>query len=178
MNESVMRVINAMSRVDFVATFGTVFKDARWAAEEAYECRPFSDFSALKNTMMAMVRGASKEARLQVLRAYPGLETIVAVASPREQILSGSTAPAGLNQLSPEEFAQFRSLNKAYRERFDMPFLLDARGNTAEGVLKLLEQRLRHEPEVEEAIAFREVGRFVEPGFEAIALNLASKQGH
>ncbi|MCP1245479.1 2-oxo-4-hydroxy-4-carboxy-5-ureidoimidazoline decarboxylase [Acetobacter cerevisiae] len=176
MNESVMRVINAMSRSEFVATFGSVFKDAPWAAEEAYECRPFSDSSGLKSTMMAMVRGAPEEARLRVLRSYPGLDSVVAVASPREQIISGTTAPAGLDQLSPEEFAQFRSLNKSYHERFDMPFILYAEGNTAEGVMKLLEQRLRHEPEVEEAIAFREVGRFADPEFEAIFQKLAAKE--
>lgn len=171
-----MRLINAMSRTEFVTTFGSVFKDARWAAEEAYECRPFSDLSALKSTMMAMVRGAPDDTRLRVLRAYPGLEDNVAVASAREQILSSSTVPAGLDQLSPEEFAQFRSLNKAYRERFEFPFILYAEGNTAEGVLKLLEQRLRHEPEVEEAIAFREVGRLAEPEFEALYAGLAAKQ--
>ncbi|MCP9319793.1 2-oxo-4-hydroxy-4-carboxy-5-ureidoimidazoline decarboxylase [Acetobacter persici] len=177
MDESVTRAINAMKRSEFITTFGSVFREAPWAAEEAYECRPFADISALKSTLMAMVRGAPQEARLRVLRAYPGLETLLAVASPRERIISGTTAPAGLDQLSPEEFAQFRSLNKSYNERFDMPFLLYAEGNTAAGVMKLLEQRLRHEPEVEEAIAFREVGRFADPAFEAIFQKLATRNG-
>lgn len=171
-----MRAINAMSRSEFGATFGSVFKDARWAADEAYACRPFADMSALKHTMMAMVRGAPEEARLRVLRSYPGLEEHVAVASARQQIMSASTVPAGLDQLKPEQFAQFRSLNKAYHERFAIPFILYIEEETAEQVLKLLEQRLRHEPEVEEAIAFREVGRFAEPEFNAICIKLAEKQ--
>lgn len=95
MDESVTRAINAMKRSEFSATFGSVFREAPWAAEEAYECRPFADISALKSTLMAMVRGAPQEARLRVLRAYPGLETLLAVASPRERIMSGTTLPPG-----------------------------------------------------------------------------------
>nr|WP_298796321.1 2-oxo-4-hydroxy-4-carboxy-5-ureidoimidazoline decarboxylase [uncultured Acetobacter sp.] len=177
MNESAMRAVNAMSRSDFVATFGSVFKDAPWAAEEAFECRPFADLSALKSTMMAMVRGAPEEARLRVLRSYPGLENVLAVSSLKQRIASSSTVPAGLDQLSPEEFAQFRSLNKSYHERFDIPFILYAEGKTAEGVMALLEQRLRHEPEVEEAIAFREIGHFAASEFQAICQKLAAAQG-
>lgn len=174
MNESVMRAINAMSRTDFVEVFGSVVNDAPWAAEEAWACRPFADISALKSTVMAMVRGAPEEARLRVLRSYPGLEVFLAVASPRKQIFSGVTAPAGLDQLSPEDYAQFRSLNKAYQARFDIPFILDAEGMTKEGVMAVLEQRLRHEPEVEEAIAFREVERLADPAFQAICEKLAA----
>lgn len=160
MSNPLMQSINDMSRERFVSTFGSVFDHATWAAEEAYECRPFADVKSLFTTLTAMVRAAPDEARRRVVRAYPGLETFLAVASAEALTQPVSDVPADLNRLSSEEFAQFRALNKAYQERFDMPFVIYAQDLTRAEVMKALEQRLRYEPEVETATALGEVAKF------------------
>ncbi|WP_086611924.1 2-oxo-4-hydroxy-4-carboxy-5-ureidoimidazoline decarboxylase [Acetobacter indonesiensis] len=162
MTESVITTINAMKRETFIATFGSVYQNAEWAAEEAYACRPFADASTLHTTLNAMVRGAPEGARIRVIRAYPGLEQFLAAAPDAPVFPDGNEAPAGLGRLSPEEFAQFRSLNKAYQERFDMPFVIYAEGRTSAEIMKALEQRLRYEPEVEIATALNEISLFAQ----------------
>ncbi len=176
MSTPLIQNINDMKREQFVSTFGSVFDHASWAAEEAYECRPFADIKSLFTTLTAMVRAAPEEARQRVIRAYPGLEKFLAVASAESLVEPVSDVPADLNRLSSEEFSQFRALNKAYQERFDMPFVIYAQDLTRAQVMRALEQRLRYEPEVETATALGEVAKFARARLAEICQKLEPDQ--
>lgn len=161
MTEVTMRTINDMGSKEFIQRFGGVYKNAEWAAQEAYECRPFASLKSLSTTLSAMVRAAPHDAQRRVLRSYQGLGGLISVASPAPQA-GGEAIPAGLDRLSPEEFAQFRSMNKSYEERFDIPFVIDFSGLSKNQVMADLERRLRHEPEVELGVALLEVGKMAD----------------
>ena len=160
MTEDAMLAVNKLSRDAFIARYGSLYANADWAAAEAYACRPFVSLKALNATLSAMIGAAPQEAQRRVLRGYVGLETLLAVASGVPQAPSG--VPAGLDRLAPEIFAQFRSLNKAYEHRFDMPFILDMTGLEAIDVMAALESRLQHKPEVELHVALQEITRMAE----------------
>src|SRR5262245_18542238 len=110
--------INAMARDDFVASFGDVAEHSSWVAEKVWAKRPFADREALIQAFAAALRAARREAKLALIRAHPDLATRarLTVDSTSEQ------AGAGLDRLSPQEFARFTSLNEAYKTRFGFPF--------------------------------------------------------
>ena len=99
--------INAMARDAFIASFGDVAEHSPWVAEKAWEKRPFADREALIQAFEAALRQAPRDAKLALIRAHPDLAT-------RARLTADSTseqAGAGLDRLSPQEFARFTSLN-------------------------------------------------------------------
>jgi 2-oxo-4-hydroxy-4-carboxy-5-ureidoimidazoline decarboxylase len=80
----------------------------------------------------------------------------------------GEQAGAGLDQLTPEEFARLHQLNRDYRERFGFPFLLAVRGATKDDVLAALERRRRSPRDEEFAEALRQVARIARFRLESL----------
>ncbi|SCM70412.1 2-oxo-4-hydroxy-4-carboxy-5-ureidoimidazoline decarboxylase [uncultured Pleomorphomonas sp.] len=148
--------VNGLGAKAFMATFGDVAEYSPWVAETAEEMRPFSDRDAIVAAFEQALRGAGRAAKLALIRAHPDLATkaqSIADDSRREQ------AGAGLDALSPEEFARFETLNRTYRERFDFPFIFAVRGATKAQILDAFEERLGNSPEAEFERALDEIAR-------------------
>ena len=64
-----------------------------------------------------------------------------------------------LDRLSDAEYAQFTALNAAYRERFDMPFVMAVKGRTKDDVLEGFRRRITNDAEAEFAEALAQVER-------------------
>lgn len=124
-----------------------------WLAKRVLEYRPFADLESLVGAFESVMQSASEEEQIRLIASHPDLAIAVreklSDASVREQ------ASAGLNQLTPEEYAEFKHLNTAYRERFGFPFVICARENTKDSILIKFRERLNHqrEPEIETGIA-------------------------
>ena len=147
--------LNASSRDGFVAALGTIFEDSPWAAERAWRHRPFASLEDLHQAMLAEVSASSRDEQLGLLRAHPdlGARARMTPASAGEQ------ATAGLDRLTPSEFARLRALNAAYREKFGFPFLFAVKGSTKDDVLAALAARLPATADEEFAEALRQVSR-------------------
>lgn len=147
--------LNASSRDGFVAALGTIFEDSPWAAERAWRRRPFASLEDLHQAMLAEVSASSRDEQLGLLRAHPdlGARARMTPASAGEQ------ATAGLDLLTPSEFARLRALNAAYREKFGFPFLFAVKGSTKDDVLAALAARLPATADEEFAEALRQVSR-------------------
>src|SRR5262249_53160324 len=65
--------MNGMDRTAFIRTFGGVFENSPWVAEQAWTARPFADVAALHATMCDAVRKAPRARQLELLRAHPDL---------------------------------------------------------------------------------------------------------
>ena len=65
--------VNALDRAAFVARFGGIFEHSLWVAERAWPKRPFKDVAALHAGMVGVMRAASEEEKLGLLRAHPML---------------------------------------------------------------------------------------------------------
>jgi 2-oxo-4-hydroxy-4-carboxy-5-ureidoimidazoline decarboxylase len=109
--------------------------------------------------MTQAVRDAGAERQGTLIRSHPDLagkaarEGAVTADSAREQM------SAGLDRLSEEEFAAFHRLNEAYRAKFNMPFVVCVRRHGKESILRLFEQRLRHDAATEREAAVAEILR-------------------
>ena len=68
-------------------------------------------------------------------------------------------ASAGLDRLTAEEIATFERLNQAYKDKFEFPFVICARGNRKDTILKGFAARLSNSRDGEIEIALREIAR-------------------
>ena len=153
--------VNALDAPAFAASFGDVAEASPWIAEAAFEARPFADREALVAAFAAVVRAASCEARLALLRAHPDLAGRAALAGDMAEESRREQAGAGLDRLTAGEFARFRDLNARYRERFGFPFIFAVKGATKEAIFGAFETRIDNDTEAERAAALANVERIL-----------------
>lgn len=143
--------LNAMDQAAFVKALGFVFEGTPAIADQTYGQRPFRDRSDLHQKMVAHVNAMTEIEQLALIRAHPdlGSKAQMADASVQEQ------AGAGLNQLTPAEYEQFQSLNRAYKTRFEFPFIVAVKDHSKTTILEAFQQRLQHDrtPAMKQALA-------------------------
>ena len=67
-------------------------------------------------------------------------------------------ASAGLDRLTPEEYAVFHDLNRAYRARFGFPFIICVKLNDKTSILAAMRARLDNSSEQELEEAMTQIG--------------------
>jgi len=149
--------LNALDRDDFIARFGFLFEHSPWIVARAADHRPFADLPAMLEILMGIVDAAEAQEQLDLLCAHPQLADKVAMT--KESI--GEQASAGLDRLSPDEFARFHRLNDAYYRRFGFPFIICVRLTDKAGILQAMEERAGNTPDQERLTALSEVGKIV-----------------
>jgi 2-oxo-4-hydroxy-4-carboxy-5-ureidoimidazoline decarboxylase len=140
-----MQSINDMDVVAFVARFGGVFEHSPWVAERAFAARPFADLQQLHAAMVAVVRAASRDEQLALLRAHPDLAGKEAQQGTMTASSVSEQSAAGLDRLSAAEMKLISELNAAYRARHGFPFIIAVRHYTKEGVLHEFARRLAND---------------------------------
>jgi OHCU decarboxylase len=144
-----MAPINAMDRAAFVVKFGAIFEKSPWVAEEAWEKRPFASPDDMHAAMVAMVKHAPATRQLALLQAHPDLAGKEAQAGTMTASSVAEQAGAGLNALSPPEFAELTGLNAAYKAKFGFPFIIAVRMHTKEGIFFEFKRRLQNDTQTE-----------------------------
>ena len=145
--------VNALSWDDFVRVVGPVFENSPWIAERVWENRPFASSDELHRALRDVVGRASVDEKLSLIRAHPDLvgNAVLTAESQNEQ------KSAGLGSLTEEERQQFCHYNAHYRERFGFPFVICARLNKKEAILRAFPVRLQNSPEIEMKTALEEI---------------------
>ena len=145
--------LNAYDRPAFVEALGWIFEDSPWVAERAWDRRPFESLDTLHAAMTRVVGEAAEAEQIALLRAHPDLGT-------RARISDASTDEqrgAGLDRLTPDEFARLQRLNADYSRRFGFPFLFAVKGSTKHDVLAALDARVTRPRDEEFAEALQQV---------------------
>jgi 2-oxo-4-hydroxy-4-carboxy-5-ureidoimidazoline decarboxylase len=145
--------MNALSRDEFVRVLGPVFEHSPWIAERGFARRPFVYRNELHRALCEVVGNSTTDEKLSLIRAHPDLvaNAVLTSESQREQ------QSAGLSDLTEAERDQFREYNNRYRERFGFPFVICARLNKKEAILRAFPQRLQNSPEIEMETALEEI---------------------
>jgi OHCU decarboxylase len=151
--------INALDRAAFTRELGRLFEDSPWIAKATFERRPFRNASRLHEELAATVRHAPVGRQLALIRAHPDLAGRLAAAGGLTAESAKEQAGAGLDRLSREELAEFDRRNRAYLERFGFPFVICARLNDRETILRAMEARMENSPDEERAAALAEIGK-------------------
>jgi 2-oxo-4-hydroxy-4-carboxy-5-ureidoimidazoline decarboxylase len=135
-----------------------LFEHSPWVEARA-DARPSSgDRHA---DLMAVVRDASPEEQLALIRAHPELAGKAAVDGSLTQASAAEQASAGLDRLTQAEYDRFHALNAAYRERFGFPFIICVRLTHKAGILAAMERRLANDRDTEIATALDQIGEIV-----------------
>jgi 2-oxo-4-hydroxy-4-carboxy-5-ureidoimidazoline decarboxylase len=150
---SSIRDINAMDQEEFVRIIGPVFEHSPWIAEQTWASRPFQCVKQLHEALCATVAGAPQEKQEALIRTHPDLVGRAVLTAESQ----GEQAAAGLTNLTPEEVATFDQYNRAYRERFGFPFVICARLNKKEAILRVFPERLKNSREQEISTALGEI---------------------
>lgn len=157
--------VNALPADAFIARYAEMFEHSPWVIERAAARRPFTDTHA---AFMAVVREATREEQLALIRAHPELAGKAAIAGDLTAASAAEQASAGLDRLTPEEYIRFHALNAAYSQKFGFPFIICVRLSGKAGILAAMAKRVDNDREVEIATALREIGQIVRLRLEAL----------
>lgn len=151
-----------LDQATFIARFGDIYEHSPWVAEEAWQ-RGLGEAqdtpAGLAERMGAVLREASPERQLTVIRAHPDLAGKAAIAGKLTDDSTREQAGAGLDQCTPEEMARFERLNAAYQEKFGFPFVMAVKGSDRHAILAAFEARLPNTPEAERRTAIEQINR-------------------
>lgn len=147
--------LNLLSREEFVRIVGPVFEHSPWIAAATWPQRPFASVTALHQALCQTVDTADETRQLTLIRAHPDLVGRLALAGELTRESTSEQASAGLDKLSPEEIMLFQTNNAAYKEKFGFPFVICARLNKKEAILKGFQARLQNSrpQEIQAALA-------------------------
>ncbi len=155
--------LNRATREGFLSVCGPLFEHSPWIAERTWSLKPFASLTALHRALVSTMENATEEEKLGLIRAHPDLVGRMARDPARDlalgELSSREQAAAGLDELSAEESRAFLTWNRAYRERFGFPFVICARENRKESILRAFPERLRHAPEAEIRTALAEIAK-------------------
>jgi len=161
-----------MKERDFVRRYAGIYEHSTWVAEKA---APLVDDSAdvdvIARVMADCVDNASRERQLALIRAHPDLAGKAAVAGELTDDSESEQASAGLDRCSPEEYARFQALNRAYRRKFDFPFVMAVRNCTRKQILAAFESRLENDYDEEFENALLEIHKIARMRLVALGAN-------
>lgn len=150
--------VNAMPVAEFTRVVGPVFEHSPWIAERAWATRPWASVEQLHAALRETVENATAEEQLALIRAHPDLVGRAVLTSESR----GEQAVAGLTDLTRDEVSAFEAYNATYRERFGFPFVICARLNKKDAILRAFPERIAHSREKEIATALAEIYKIAE----------------
>lgn len=159
--------LNAAAPDEAVQLLDGIYEHSPWIAQAALTQRPFRSPSHLKRAMADVVRAASAEHQLSLIRAHPELAGKAMVAKSLTAESSNEQNKAGLTNCTPDEFSRIQQLNADYNARFGFPFILAVRGPRGTGldrkqIIDTFARRLDNPADFEQAEALRNIHRIAE----------------
>jgi OHCU decarboxylase len=151
--------LNALPEAEFLRLFGGVLEHSPHYARLVCAGRPYARAEEVAEAFRTATEQDSPEAQLALIRAHPDLAGKAALAGDLSTESASEQTAAGLDRLSPGEYAEFFRLNAAYHARFDLPYVVCVREHDKASILAGAAERLNHSPEQERATALREIGR-------------------
>jgi len=148
-----------VSGEDFVLRYGGIYEHSPWVATRAENVLAGAavDSESLANLMADCVDNASVEMQLDLIRAHPDLAGKAQVAGELTAESNEEQSKAGLDQCSAEEFEKFQSLNAAYKEKFDFPFIMAVRERSRGEILEAFAARISNDYDLEFETALQEI---------------------
>ncbi len=146
----------------FIDAFGGIYEHSPWVAETVFGHGVTPDMDSLTglhDAMRTVVDASDSERKLVLLRNHPDLAGRLALRGELTAESTSEQASAGLDQCSPEELAEFQSLNDRYTRKFGFPFILAVRGMNRGGILDAFRVRVENAPEAEFDEALKQVHR-------------------
>ncbi|GAK34305.1 OHCU decarboxylase [Iodidimonas nitroreducens] len=162
---------SSLTESDFITAYGGIYEHSPWVAERIWSLVPggsLDQADRLHEAMHKTVEAASHDEKLNLIKAHPDLAGKAALAGALSKDSTTEQAGAGLDRLSPEQFARFKTLNQAYKSRFGFPFIIAVRGLDADAILNAFERRLEHDAGQEFQTAMAEIHKIARLRLDAM----------
>lgn len=151
-----------MTREAFLARFGSVFENRPDLVEAVWVLNPdTSSAAALHAGFVAVLRGLRGEALTDFLNGHPDLASSFLDHDGLSPDSAKEQGSAGLDALDAAARLRFLALNRAYRARFGIPFIMAVRDRGAAEILAAFEARLGNDAAAERAEAVRQIERIL-----------------
>ncbi|KAK3594547.1 hypothetical protein CHS0354_023603 [Potamilus streckersoni] len=149
--------VNRMPYEQFISIFGNVVEHCSLCAAAVWCQRPFSDVSQLHEAMSTFLDQQPLAGKEGVLRLHPDLAGKLAQSRGLTSDSAKEQTSAGLFDMTEKERQTMNNLNQEYKEKYGFPFVICARENKKEAILKGLETRLKNNSEEEALTGVAEV---------------------
>jgi N-carbamoyl-L-amino-acid hydrolase len=162
-----LTTLNTATAQEFCDHLHGLYEHSPWVVKSAEAKRPFPTTAALKRALVEVVRQATRQEQLELIRAHPELAGRAMVARELTAESTHEQTTSGLQACTPDEYATLQRLNTAYNAKFGWPFILAVRGPRGHGltraqIIATFERRLGHHPDHEFAECLRNVHRIAE----------------
>jgi 2-oxo-4-hydroxy-4-carboxy-5-ureidoimidazoline decarboxylase len=151
--------LNTADERGFISALSNIYEHAPWVAETAARKRPFSSLAALAGAMQQAVKEASHERQHALIAGHPDLANKAVRLDTLTLDSQAEQTSAGLDRLNNEEFDRFHRLNKTYRQKFGIPFIICVRRHAKDSILREFDRRLHNDASKEQETAQREISR-------------------
>ena len=159
-----------MTKSAFVEQYGGVYEHSAWVAEKAYEDGLPEDVEPLVSNLRAIIEAAGEEPQLALLRAHPDLAGKLAKSGELTDESTSEQAGAGLDECTPEEFAEFTRLNDTYKAKFGFPYILAVKGRHRVEILENFRSRVDNSTAQEFREALDQVHQIARLRLEALTI--------
>lgn len=136
--------VNQLPFEEFIQIFGNVVEHCSLCAAAVWRNCPFSNIQNLSSAFNEFMDNLPMIGKEGILRLHPDLAGRLAMAGALTQESTKEQASAGLGNMSTDEREKMSRLNSQYKEKFGFPFVICARQNKKEAILKGLEERLNN----------------------------------
>ncbi|MGG7618025.1 2-oxo-4-hydroxy-4-carboxy-5-ureidoimidazoline decarboxylase [Bacillus coreaensis] len=145
--------INDTNLDEFMNIMNGIFEHSPWIAHKAFSEKPFPSLHHLHRCMVDVVKRASPEQQLTLIKAHPNLGERIAMTNHSTEEQKG----AGLQNLTNDEYEQFLQTNQEYMEKFGFPFILAVRGKNKHEIYESMKTRISSGKEIEFETALTEI---------------------
>ncbi|OUS06801.1 OHCU decarboxylase [Rhodobacterales bacterium 52_120_T64] len=159
-----------MSKPTFVEQFGGVYEHSAWVAEKAYDDGLPADVEPMVTALRTIIEMAGEALQLTLLRAHPDLAGKLAKTGELTAESTSEQAGAGLDECTPEEFAEFSELNDTYKAKFGFPYILAVKGRHRVEILDNFRSRVDNSIEQEFREALDQVHQIARLRLEALTI--------
>ncbi|XP_072016761.1 2-oxo-4-hydroxy-4-carboxy-5-ureidoimidazoline decarboxylase-like [Amphiura filiformis] len=149
--------VNQMQYEQFMHYLGNIVEEAPWVTSSIWSCRPFNDAKELHHTVCTLLDEVPLIVKESVLRGHPDLAGKLAQQNQLTPESTREQAAAGLPDLTPEKGKLISEFNQKYKAKFDFPFVICARENKVESIMKGLQIRVENCRETEAMTGISEI---------------------
>ena len=129
-----------------------------------------TDVEPLIATLRAIIEAAGEAPQLTLLRAHPDLAGKLAKSGELTAESTSEQAGAGLDECTPEEFAEFTHLNDTYKAKFGFPYILAVKGRHRVEILDNFRSRVDNSTTQEFREALDQVHQIARLRLEAMTI--------
>ena len=159
--------VNAMSREEFVETFGGLFQGPVWVVERAFDQKPFADTKDLRQAFQEALFAATELEQRELIGAYPDLGSESVAGGEEGEYSLRDQSALGLTRLDAKDHDELSDLDAQYRERFGFPLVTCVRDRDSYAqVLRHGWERLNNSASHEHAAALIEIAKIAAYRFD------------